>query len=68
MERSPITGATVRAFSELVALKAPSERVAMLAAAFNDMVLPALKQLDEADVGEAQPAASFDARWKENRP
>lgn len=66
MQRSEISEATVRAFSDLVALNAPADRTAMLAAAFNQMVLPALKQLDAAGTGEIQPADAFDPRWKEN--
>lgn len=64
MNRSPLTEAGVRATSESVALGLPSERMALLAEAFNQMVLPALQQLDAVDAGEAQPAAAFDPRWK----
>lgn len=65
MQRSPVSETTVRAFSELVALKAPSDRTAMLAATFNALILPALRQLDEVAAGEVQPAPAFDPRWKE---
>ena len=67
MERSPLTEAGVRAASDSVALGLPTERMALLAEAFNQMVLPALQQLHAIDAGETQPAAAFDARWKENQ-
>ena len=50
-----------------MALGLPSERMALLAEAFNQMVLPALQQLHTIDAGETQPAPAFDARWKENQ-
>lgn len=64
MQRIPLSQAGVRSASDTAALGLPSERLALLAEAFNQMVLPALQQLHTIDTGETQPAPAFDARWK----
>lgn len=66
MQRSSLSDAGVRSISESVALPLPSERMAVLAEAFNQMVLPALQQLETVETGEVQPAPAFDPRWKED--
>lgn len=66
MQRIPLSQAGVQAASDTVALGLPSERMALLAESFNQMVLPALQQLHAVDAGETQPAPAFDARWKES--
>lgn len=64
MQRIPLTDTGVRSICESVGLKVPSERLALLAQAFNQMVLPALQAMDTHDAGEIQPLHTFDPRWK----
>lgn len=66
MQRIALSEAGVHAASDAVALGLPSERMALLAESFNQIVLPALQQLHTIDAGEGQPAPAFDARWTED--
>lgn len=68
MQRSPVDEAGVRAASGVVALGLPSQRMHLLADAFNQMVLPALQQLDAVAAGEVQPAPAFNPCWTEETP